>query len=121
MADDVVARLSDVVGHPGAVEVIEVLAQDAKSRLELCAVVPLPKRKLDRVLRTLAAEGVLVRCAEPGTWDLRPERTTRYALTAHGEELAAVMSDLDVWVAIYEMYLDDRCDGSHRRIRRTWR
>lgn len=121
MADDVVARLSDVVGRPGAVEVIEALADSSRSRTELCAAVPLPKRKLERVLRTLAAEGVLVRCDEPGTWDLRPERTARYALTALGEEFVAVMSDLDVWVAIYEMYLDDRCDGGHRRIRRTWR
>jgi len=57
MADDVAARLSDVVGRPGAVEVIEVLAESSKSRTELCAAVPLPKRKLERVLRTLAAEG----------------------------------------------------------------
>ena len=106
MADDVVARLSEVAGHPGAVEVIEALAEGAKSRLELCAAVPLPSRKLDRVLRALAAEGVLVRCDEPGTWDLRPERTTRFALTPLGEELAVVMSDLDVWVAIYETYLE---------------
>ncbi|WIV59247.1 winged helix-turn-helix transcriptional regulator [Amycolatopsis nalaikhensis] len=121
MADDVVAWLSDVVGRPGAVEVVEALADGAKSHIALCAAVPLAKRKLERVLRTLAAEGVLVRCDEPGTWDLWPGRTTRYALTASGRELVAVLSDLDVWVAIYERYLDGRCDGDHRRIRRTWR
>jgi DNA-binding HxlR family transcriptional regulator len=111
MADELVVRLSEVAGCPGAVEVLDALAEAPRSQAELRTAVPLSRWKLDRALRRLAAEGAISRCGEPGSWDLRPARTTRYALTPLGNEFVAVMSDLDVWVAIYESYLNGRSDA----------
>jgi len=105
MADELVMRLSGVLGCPGAVEVLEVLAEGAQSQSELRATACLSGRRLERVLRKLAAEGVIGRCGEPGSWDLRPGHETRYVLTALGQELVVVLSDVDVWVTIYETYL----------------
>jgi DNA-binding HxlR family transcriptional regulator len=108
MADELVVRLSEMVACPGAVEVLDALVEGARSPAGLRTAVPLSRRKLERVLRTLAAEGAITRCGEPGSWDLRLARSTRYALTPRGHEFVTIMSDLDVWVTIYESYLDDR-------------
>jgi len=104
MADELVVPLSGVLGCPGAVELLEVLAEGSLSQAELRAV-GLSGRRLERVLRTLAAMGTIGRCGEAGSWDLKPGHTSRYALTSLGEELVAVLSDVDLWVSIYETYL----------------
>lgn len=102
MADELVLRL---LGCPGAVEVLEVLAEGERSQAELRAAAGLSGRRLERVLRTLAAAGTIGRRGEAGSWDIRPGHESRYALTAPGWELVAVLSDVDVWVSIYETYL----------------
>ena len=105
MADELDARLPRVVGCPGAVEILDALVPGARSRIELQVIVHLSRRRIGVVLRSLAAEGLLHRCDDPGSWDLRPARETRYALTAQGRSTVAELSDVDVWVAIYENYL----------------
>ena len=105
MADELVVRLSGVVGCPGAIEVLEALADGARSQAEICDAARVSGRRLERVLRTLAAEGVVSRCDEPGSWDLRPGPEIRHMLTELGEELMVALSDVGVWVTIYEDYL----------------
>jgi len=103
MADERLPRWLAVADCPGAAEVLDVLADSPRSFLELARVVPVSRRKLEPVLRTLAVGGALV-CCEPGSWDGRSRRST-FVLTAEGRHLARELSDLDVWVAVYEHYL----------------
>ncbi|MET8852295.1 hypothetical protein [Amycolatopsis sp. NPDC004625] len=61
---------------------------------------------LGPALRILAAEGALRR--EPaGTWDGRTGGEVVLSLTATGHRIVGGLSDLDVWVAVYDDYLNE--------------
>lgn len=97
------AGLMRVIGCPGAVEVLDELVSGARSCTELRRVVA--RRVLEPALRFLAAEGALRRSAT-GTWDGRPGGEVMFSLTAVGHRFIAGLSDLDVWVEVYERYLN---------------
>lgn len=102
MVDDRVVR---ILRCPGAAEVIDALLAGPVAFSELRRRVP--RRVLQASLRVLACEGVLVR-SDAGSWDAKPRRDTEFSLTERGLAVAAVLSDWDVWVAVYEQYLRDR-------------
>lgn len=95
--------LLHVTGYRKAVEVIDVLTEGETGFTELRRRTRLSRHWLTRVLRVLAAEG-LVRGT--GSWDERPAPDTRFALTEEGRCLADELADLDVWTALYENYLN---------------
>jgi hypothetical protein len=97
------AGLSRVILCPGAVELLDELADGARTLAELRRVVP--RRALEPALRLLAAEGALRR-SRAGTWDGRPGGGSVFVLTATGRRIVDYLSDLDVWVAVYDGYLN---------------
>ncbi|MFG1642763.1 hypothetical protein ACGFMK_20940 [Amycolatopsis sp. NPDC049252] len=97
------AVLTRVICCPGAAELLDALAPGGRSYAELRHT--FPRRVLDPAVRVLAAEGA-VRRSEPGTWDGKSGRGVVLSLTATGQRLVAELSDLDVWVAVYERYLN---------------
>jgi DNA-binding HxlR family transcriptional regulator len=97
------AGLTRVICCPGAAELLDELASGARAFAELRRA--FPRRVLEPALRVLAAEGALRR-SPAGTWDGRPGGDVVVSLTAAGGRLVAELSDLDVWVAVYERYLD---------------
>ncbi|MFI5608856.1 winged helix-turn-helix transcriptional regulator [Amycolatopsis sp. NPDC051903] len=92
-----------VTGYRKAVEIIDVLTEGEAEFTELRRRTRLSRRWLARVLRVLAAEGLVTRV---GTWDERPAPDTRFALTREGRCLADELADLDVWTALYENYVN---------------
>lgn len=64
-----------------------------------------PRRVLETALRALAAEGA-IRRSSTGTWDGRPGGEVLVSLSATGRRIAGELSDLDVWVAVYDDYLN---------------
>ena len=107
MADDLVAQFLGVVSCPGAVEVLDVLDEGPRSLAELRRSARLSRRRIDRAIRVLAAEGVLRRSGEQGSWDAPPVPEALFELTATGRRVAAELSEIDVWTAVYEYYLRD--------------
>ncbi|WP_284740393.1 hypothetical protein [Amycolatopsis sp. RTGN1] len=106
------AGLTRVILCPGAVELLDVLAGGARTLAELRRVVP--RRALEPALRVLAAEGALRR-SQAGTWDGRPGGGSVFALTATGRRLVDHLSDLDVWVTVYDDYFNGQPGpGSNR-------
>ena len=97
------AGLTRLICCPGAVELLDELASGARDFTELRRVVP--RRVLEPALRALAAEGALRR-TPTGTWDARPSGEVVFSLTATGHRFVDELSDLDVWVAVYERYLN---------------
>jgi len=97
------AGLTRVIRCPGAVELLDELASGARTVAALRRVVP--RRVLEPALRALAAEGALRRSL-PGTWDGRPGGEALVSLTATGHRIVDELSDLDVWVAVYDDYLN---------------
>lgn len=104
MADRLVC-LAGIIGCPGAVEVLDALADTSCAFAELGKAARVPRGRLERVLRTLAAEGA-VRQSRSGSWDARANQDTAYVLTAAGHRLAADLADIDVWTAFYERHLN---------------
>ncbi|MBB1152249.1 MULTISPECIES: hypothetical protein [Amycolatopsis] len=102
MVDDRVVR---ILRRTGAAEVIDALLTGPACLSRLRRTVP--RRTLERSVRALAAEGALVR-ADAGSWDTGLRADTELRLTASGLAVAAVLSDWDVWVRVYEDYLRDR-------------
>ena len=97
------AGLTRVICCPGAVELLDELASGARAFTELRRAVP--RRVLEPALRVLAAEGALRRSLT-GTWDGRPGSEVVFSLTGTGRRFLDELSDLDVWVAVYERYLN---------------
>lgn len=97
------AGLTRVIRCPGAVELLDELASGARTVAALRRVVP--RRVFGPAVRALAAEGALRR-SSTGTWDGRPGGAVLVSLTATGHRMVAGLSDLDVWVAVYERYLN---------------
>lgn len=97
------AGLARVIFCPGAVEVLDELAGGARTLGELRRVVP--RRLLEPALRVLAAQGALRR-SQGGTWDGRPGGGSVFGLTAAGHRIIGELSDLDVWVAVYDDFLN---------------
>lgn len=97
------AGLERVICCPGAVELLDELASGARAFGGLRRAVP--RRVLEPALRVLAAEGA-VQCSRPGSWDGRPGGEVMFSLTATGHRFLDDLSDLDVWVAVYERYLN---------------
>ncbi|WIX98384.1 hypothetical protein QRX60_30490 [Amycolatopsis mongoliensis] len=100
MAD---GRLMRVISCPGAVELLDELGTGPRAFDELRRIVP--RRLLGPALRVLAAEGALRR-SDAGSWDVRPAGDALFSLTGDGGRLADELSDLDVWVAVYDRYLN---------------
>ncbi|MEV6874594.1 winged helix-turn-helix transcriptional regulator [Amycolatopsis sp. NPDC051128] len=100
MADD---RLARVISCPGAVELLDELAIGPRRFAELRGRVP--RRMLGPALRVLVAEGALCRQGA-GSWDSHPGGDALILLTGPGRQLMAELSDLDVWVAVYDRYLN---------------
>ncbi|MGW4486389.1 winged helix-turn-helix transcriptional regulator [Amycolatopsis sp. NPDC004368] len=92
-----------VTGYRKAVEVIDVLTEGETAFTELRKRTRLSRQWLGRVLRVLAAEG-LVRGT--GSWDTRPAPGTKFALTTEGRCLADELADLELWTALYENYVN---------------
>ncbi|WP_103339902.1 winged helix-turn-helix transcriptional regulator [Amycolatopsis sp. CA-126428] len=92
-----------VICCPGAVELLDELASGARTVVALRRAVP--RRVLASALRALAAEGAIRRSAV-GTWDGRPGGEVLFSLTAAGYRLVGELSDLDLWVEVYERYLN---------------
>ena len=95
--------LTRVICCPGAVELLDELASGACTVAALRRAIP--RRVLAPALRALAAEGA-VRRSVVGTWDARPGDEVLLSLTAVGRRFVAGLSDLDVWVEVYERYLN---------------
>ena len=102
---DRIARVAGIIRCPGAVEVLDALVEASSTFAELAKVFRIPRRRLERALRTLAAEGAIRQC-RPGSWDGRAELDVRYELTATGSRLAVELGDIDVWTAFYERHLN---------------
>ncbi|HVV11783.1 winged helix-turn-helix transcriptional regulator [Amycolatopsis sp.] len=100
MADDRPAR---VISCPGAVELLDELMTGPRRFSELHTT--FPRRVLVPALRALAAEGALL-CPQAGSWDSCPRGDALIDLTDTGRQLAVELSDLDVWVAVYDRYLN---------------
>ncbi|WP_410670592.1 winged helix-turn-helix transcriptional regulator [Amycolatopsis sp. cmx-4-68] len=100
MADDHLAR---VISCPGAVELLDELAIGPRRFAELRRTVP--RRMLGPALRVLAAERALRR-QDAGSWDSRPGDDVLIVLTGPGRQLVVELSDLDVWVAVYDRYFN---------------
>ena len=97
------AGLLRVIRCPGAVELLDELATGARTVAALRRVVP--RRVLEPALRALAAEGALRR-SSMGTWDGRAGGEVLVSLTAAGHRIVSELSCLDVWVAVYDDYLN---------------
>ncbi|MGW3961577.1 winged helix-turn-helix transcriptional regulator [Amycolatopsis sp. NPDC005003] len=97
------AGLTRLIRCPGAVELLDELASGARTVATLRRLVP--RRLLEPALRALAAEGA-IRRSSVGTWDSRPGDEVMFSLTAAGHRVVAGLSDLDVWVEVYERYLN---------------
>jgi DNA-binding HxlR family transcriptional regulator len=101
MADD---RLARVISCAGAAEILDELVAGPRVLGELRRTVP--RSVLGPALRLLAAQGA-VRRSTAGSWDGRPLPATVFEITPAGRDLATGLSDLDIWVAVYERYLGD--------------
>lgn len=97
------AGLARLISCPGAVELLDELADGPRTLAALARVVP--RRMLEPALRVLAAQGALRR-SKAGSWDGRPGGGSVFALTATGHRIIGELSDLDVWVAVYDDYLN---------------
>ncbi|WP_410622956.1 hypothetical protein [Amycolatopsis sp. cmx-8-4] len=97
------AVLTRVISCPGAAELLDELASGGRVFADLRR--RFPRRVLDPALRVLAAEGALRR-SEAGTWDEKSGRDVVLSLTGTGQRIVEDLSDLDVWVAVYERYLN---------------
>ncbi|WP_328453084.1 winged helix-turn-helix transcriptional regulator [Amycolatopsis sp. NBC_00438] len=95
--------LTRVICCRGAAELLDELASGPRAFAGLRRA--FPRRVLEPALRVLAAEGALRR-SPAGTWDGRPDGAVVFSLTATGRRLFADLSDLDVWVSVYEDYLN---------------
>ncbi len=95
--------LTRVICCRGAVELLDELASGSRAVDELRRA--FSRRVLEPALRLLAAEGALRR-SPTGTWDGWPEGDVKVSLTAAGYRINAYLSDLDVWVAVYDDYLN---------------
>ncbi|MGK3202753.1 hypothetical protein [Amycolatopsis sp. MEPSY49] len=100
MADD---RLARVISCPAAAEILDELVVGPRRFRELRGLVPLSV--IQRALRVLAAEGAL-RCDTGGSWDGRLNGGAVFALTGPGRQIVSELSALDVWVAVYDRYLN---------------
>lgn len=97
------AGLTRVIRCPGAVELLDEIAPGGRVFAELRRAVP--RRVLESALRLLAAEGALRR-SPAGTWDGQPGGDVVYTLTAVGHRIVDELSDMDVWVSVYDDYLN---------------
>lgn len=99
------ADLARLVSHRYVVETLDALTEAPRTRRELQALLRAPQRRLATSLRVLAAQGVIRRCGEHGSWDDGDPADVLYELTDTGRRIAEQLDQFDVWVALYERYL----------------
>ncbi|MGW4244128.1 winged helix-turn-helix transcriptional regulator [Nocardia sp. NPDC004722] len=98
---DELSALRVLVNHRGVVELLDVLASGPRSLRELRAELGLRRPGVSRVLRVVAAYG-LVTSDEPGSWDDRLDGASRVLLTEPGWRAVELLSSFSVWEALYE-------------------
>ncbi|WP_433565518.1 ArsR/SmtB family transcription factor [Nocardia sp. CA-151230] len=96
---DELSVLRHVVNHRGAVELLDLLAQQPCTVRELRAALGLRRPGVSRVLRVVVAYG-LVTAEGVGSWD--DAITGLIALTGRGWRTVELLSSFAVWEALYE-------------------
>lgn len=102
--DDVMVRLLRVVSRRYAVDVLDLLANRPRTFDELRAAVRARPRELDDAIRSLATENAITCPEQPGSWDARAPATTRYELTATGQDMIDRLCQPDAWTTMEEYY-----------------
>ncbi|MEU1208338.1 helix-turn-helix domain-containing protein [Nocardia sp. NPDC005825] len=98
---DELSALRELVNHRGVVEVLDQLACAPRTVRELCAALGMRRPGVSRVVRLLAAYGV-VTADSVGSWDEPLELTGPVRLTGSGWRIAELLSSFTVWEALYQ-------------------
>jgi len=98
------AALAVLVSQPYVVEILDLLRREPLTQRQLGRT--LPRRRLTRALRALAAHGAIRRRDRHGSWDHLVPAT--YELTTIGRETVALLEQADTWDALYQRYLGGR-------------
>ncbi|MEU1427584.1 hypothetical protein ABZ412_10970 [Nocardia sp. NPDC005746] len=99
---DELSALRQLLNHRGVVEVLDLLARDPRTEWELRYELGLRRSGISRVLRLLAAYGV-VEADVVGSWDEAPDRENLIRLTGSGWRTVELLSSFAVWEALYEL------------------
>lgn len=99
-ADELV-ELRELVSHRGVVELLDELAREPQTARELRAVLGLRRPGVSRVLRVVAAHGLV--CVDGvGSWDEPADIAEPIRLTESGWRTVELLSSFAVWVQLYE-------------------
>ncbi|AYF75202.1 ArsR family transcriptional regulator [Nocardia yunnanensis] len=99
-ADDLSA-LRRLLNHRGVVELLDLLADRPRTVRDLRTALGLRRPGVSRVLRVVAAHG-LVRTEGPGSWDDALSITTPIELTETGWRTVELLSSFTVWESLYQ-------------------
>ncbi|MEC3915050.1 winged helix-turn-helix domain-containing protein [Nocardia sp. CDC160] len=98
---DELSALRMLVSHRGVVELLDQLAQGPRTVRELRSALGLRRPGVSRVLRVVAAYG-LVTADGVGSWDDLLDISTPIRLTASGWRTVELLASFAVWEALYE-------------------
>ncbi|WP_051179074.1 helix-turn-helix domain-containing protein [Nocardia concava] len=104
---DELSALRRVVNHRGVVELLDLLAERPHTVRELRAALGLRRPGVSRVLRVVAAYG-LVTAEATGSWDETAAITGPISLTGSGWRTVELLASFAVWEALYERSEPDR-------------
>ncbi|WP_433671986.1 winged helix-turn-helix transcriptional regulator [Nocardia sp. CA-136227] len=97
---DELSALRELVNHRGVVEMLDQLAHEPNTVRELRAALGMRRPEVSRVVRLLAAYGV-VTANVAGSWDEPLEPTGPVRLTGSGWRIVELLSSFTVWEALY--------------------
>ncbi|MFJ9369217.1 MarR family transcriptional regulator [Nocardia sp. NPDC101769] len=98
---DELSALRELVNHRGVVELLDLLAREPHTVRQLRAELGLRRPGVSRVLRLLAAYGV-VTADLVGTWDDPLDIAGPVRLTESGWRTIELLSSFAVWEALYQ-------------------
>ncbi|MGW5225317.1 helix-turn-helix domain-containing protein [Nocardia niigatensis] len=98
---DELSALRELVNHRGVVELLDLLAREPRTVRQLRAELGLRRPGASRVLRLLAARGIVTADAV-GSWDEPLGITGPIRLTGSGRRTVELLSSFAVWEALYE-------------------
>ncbi|MFD7841920.1 MarR family transcriptional regulator [Nocardia sp. NPDC059764] len=98
---DELSALRELVNRRGVVEVLDRLAHEPCTVRELRTALGLRRPGVSRVVRLLAAYGV-VTADVVGSWDEPLDLTGPVRLTGSGWRIVELLSSFAVWEALYE-------------------
>ncbi|MFF0607253.1 winged helix-turn-helix domain-containing protein [Nocardia tengchongensis] len=95
------SALRQLLNHRGVVEVLDLLAGGPRTVRELRSELGLRRPGVSRVLRLLAAYGI-IEADVTGSWDEALETGDPVRLTGRGWRTVELLSSFAVWEALYE-------------------